>query len=410
MQAIKHFILPSYQSNIAKFMIYRALANFMLSLPVWVIFLQNKHGLSLTQITMIDVAFWMVMVFTEVPTGAFADTLGRKQSLLIGVILIALANFAFALAPTFELILVANGIWAIALTFISGANMAFFYDTLRELDREADFPKYRGQLQAVGLISIAVSGALGGVIGEFSMLSTFMISGTLMVVAAVVVLTFKEPPRDVDPETGENLRYGQTLKVAFGAIRKHSGLRFVLLYAALLPAVVAPIRLTFMQPYAIAICLPIVALGFISVGIRGFQILGSLRSQQTVEKLGEQTWLRLAPVLVFGGILAIGLLNNLIGIGIFALTAFASAAARPLVETLILRQTPGSVRATILSVESLISRLILSGIEITMGLLADQHGLPSMFVWMGVAFGILMTLIMVWWGAKSEDVQVVEAG
>jgi MFS family permease len=409
MHNIKDFFLPSYQSNIPKFMLYRALANFMLSLPVWVIFLQNKHGLTLTQITLIDVAFWMVMVFAEVPTGAFADTLGRKQSLLIGVILIAISNFAFALAPTFTLVLVANGIWAIALTFISGANMAFFYDSLRELGREADFPKYRGQLQAVALTSIAVSGAFGGVIGEWNMLATFLISGGLMVIAAGIVLTFKEPPREPDPESGGTLSYGQTLKVAFGAIRENAGLRFVLLYSALLPVVIAPIRLTFMQPYAIAIGLPIVALGFISVGIRGFQILGSLRAQKTVKKLGEQTWLRLAPVLVLGGILAIGVFNNLIGIGIFALTAFASAATRPLVETLILRQTPGSVRATILSVDSLISRLLLSGIEISMGLLADSQGLPGMFMWMGVAFGVLMTILLVLWGRKPEKVPTADA-
>lgn len=48
---------------------------------------------------------------------------------------------------------------AIGITFISGANITMLYDTLQELGREDEYPRYRGKLQAVQLSSVALSSA-----------------------------------------------------------------------------------------------------------------------------------------------------------------------------------------------------------------------------------------------------------
>ena len=157
----------------------------MLFLPVWVIFLQEKHGLSLTQVTLLDSAFWFTMVLTEIPTGAVADTLGRKHSQIIGMILATGAILLFGFAPNYPLLIFANSLWAFAITFISGADLAFFYDTLRELGREEEYPKYRGQLSAMVMATIAISSLLGGFLGEFSLVATFWVTAVLMVVGLV---------------------------------------------------------------------------------------------------------------------------------------------------------------------------------------------------------------------------------
>ena len=189
MPAINAFFVPSYKGNIPKFFAYRILYNFMLFLPVWVIYMQGKFGLTLTEVTLNDSAFWLTMALTEVPTGAVADTWGRKQSQLIGMVIATGSILLFALAPTYPLVLLGNSLWAFGITFISGADLALLYDTLRELGQEADYPKYRGRLQAIVLVSIAVSSVLGGVIGEFSLISTFTITAGLMAVATLLALS-----------------------------------------------------------------------------------------------------------------------------------------------------------------------------------------------------------------------------
>ena len=400
MQTIKQFIVPSYESNIPKFFIYRALYNFMLFLPVWVIFLQQKHGLSLTQVTLLDSAFWLTMVLTEVPTGAVADTLGRKQSQIIGMVLATGSILLFGLAPNYLLLILANSLWAIAITFISGADLAFFYDTLRELGRADEYPKYRGRLSAVVMTAIAVSSLFGGLIGEFNLAATFWLTAALTATGIIFLLWLKEPPLEPDPDTGEKMSYRQTLKVAFGAIRQSVGLRYALLYSSLLLLMPGAIQVTFIQPHAMAIGLPIASLGVIALVFRLFQVAGSAYAGKTIQRLGEWRVLVFSPLLIFLGLWAIGSIQSWVGIALFAVTGFFTAVASPAIETMIIRQTPGAVRATILSVSSLLFRLMTTLLEPGVGLVADSFGLASAFVGMAVIYGGLMLLLLIFWGRE----------
>jgi hypothetical protein len=69
MTALKKFFTPSFESNIPKFFGYQVLYNFMLFLPVWVIYLQRKFNLSLTEFPFNDLTFWLTMAVTKIPTG-----------------------------------------------------------------------------------------------------------------------------------------------------------------------------------------------------------------------------------------------------------------------------------------------------------------------------------------------------
>jgi MFS family permease len=397
MQVIRQFFIPSYEGNISKFYIYRVLYNFMLFLPVWVIFLQDKFGLNLTQVTLIDSAFWFTMALTEIPTGAVADTWGRKQSQVIGMVISTISILMFALAPAYPLVLLANSLWAIGITFISGAEIALLYDTLRELGREDDYPRYRGRLQAIVLVSIALSSVLGGIIGSISLVSTFTITAGLMVAATGFLLLLKEPPRESDPGTGSELSYWSILQVTFGAIRDQSTLKYALIYSAILPLLGSTIQVTFMQPYAVSIGLPIAALGVIALGLRASQFTGSLYASRVIRRFGEWEWLWFGMVVIIAGVISLGVFNSIAGIVLFALTEFASAVTGPLVESIILRQTPGSVRATILSVDSLLNRIFLAVVSPLIGVVADHFGLSHAFVYLGIGFGVVLLVLLFLW-------------
>ena len=90
----------AYEANIRKSYIFRFLMEFQLWWPIWVIYLQKQRGLSLTQITLLDAPFFLLMVLAEVPTGAIADRFGRRWSLMLGSAFFALAIFIFAIADS----------------------------------------------------------------------------------------------------------------------------------------------------------------------------------------------------------------------------------------------------------------------------------------------------------------------
>lgn len=394
----------SYQANIPKFFVFRFLWDFILFLPIWVIFLQTAHGLSLTQVTLVDLAFWLTVAVGEVPTGAVADTYGRKPSLIIGVLLSAASISLFALAPTYPLLLLANALWAVAFTFDSGAALALFYDSLRELERTADYTRLRGRLAVVENVSIAVSSALGGLLGALDLTLPFLVYAALVLASLSLVWRFHEPPRQPDPATGQHRSYGQTLRLTAQALRQHAGLRYALLYSSILPLAAGIVGMLFLQPHAQTLGVPVAALGFLILGLRGVRIVGATASHRLVARFGELAWLRLAPVVVFVGMLGLSLLNSLWGIALFALVGFATSAINPVIEAVILRQTPSPIRATILSVDSLLFRLLLAVVEPGLGVLGDAAGLPRAFLVLAIGGGVSqMVVLVLWWRAQYDS-------
>jgi MFS-type transporter involved in bile tolerance (Atg22 family) len=66
-------------------------------------------------------------------------------------------------------------------------------------------------------------------------------------------------------------------------------------------------------------------------------------------------------------------------------------------ERIILRQTPGSVRATILSVDSMLNQLFLAAVSPLIGVVADQYGLSHAFVYLGIGFGVVLLVLLFLW-------------
>jgi len=96
-------------SNIPKYFVYTALKGFGFGLfvAVWVIYLQQQRGLSLSQAALIDVTFFVAAAFAEVPTGIVADKFGRKTSMIAGATLMSLGVLGWTFAPTLPLIMLA---------------------------------------------------------------------------------------------------------------------------------------------------------------------------------------------------------------------------------------------------------------------------------------------------------------
>jgi MFS family permease len=337
------------------------------------------------------------MAISEVPTGAVADTIGRKHSLLIGLLLAIVSIILFALAPTFAILLIGNSLWAIAITFMSGADLAFFYDTLKALGREGEYKNMRGKLLTFTLAAIAISSAIGGIIAETSLVLPFLIYLIFLAFSIGLVLLLKEPPSESHPDTGSKLSYRQTLQITLDTIRQQPNLRFSLLYSNLMPLGVFIVAIIFIQPYAVEIGLPYTALGFLALGLRGVDMLASANADRLVKKTGEWNWIRFAPVLVVIGLIGIGIVPSVVGIFIFAIASFSSSASRPLIEDLIQRQTSSSVRATILSVDSLIRTLMLALVEPALGFIADARGLPYSFLVMAIGTAVILFSLLLRW-------------
>lgn len=151
------------------------------------IYIVVEVGLSPSQLLLLGVALEVSILVAEVPTGVVADTISRKWSMVIAMLIMGAAFIGAGLSASFVPLVAANVAWGIGWTFASGADVAWINDELqhRGADRASIervlTTKARWQ-QRGGAAGLVVFGLLGQVIG----LSTAMVgAGVLMLGLAV---------------------------------------------------------------------------------------------------------------------------------------------------------------------------------------------------------------------------------
>ena len=397
MHKLKSILTPSFQNNIPKLFVFYALYNAMFFTPIWVIYLQQVHGLTLTQVTFVDVSNWFTALLFSLPLGVIADSFGRKRSMMVSLIFAATASILFVVAPSFPILIVAMVLFSLGFSFMFGALLSLFYDSLKQLGREDDYTRQRGWLSAVMFGSAAVSSAVGGILGDIDLRLPFLAYAGLCIFTFLLLFSIKETPYEPHPETGERISYRLALSTTFQAIKQNPNLRYVLLYSSLIPLAAVMLGNVFMQPYAVSIGFSIGALGWIIFGMHAVRMVGSYSASALVKTFGEWRWLRFVPLLVVFGTLGLSLINSWLGIAVFALVGFGATATRPLIETLILRNAPGTVRSTILSIDMMIFNLFIVLVEPGLGLIGDRWGLPVTFLVMTGFSLITLGLVVIFW-------------
>jgi MFS family permease len=88
-------------ANIRRYYLFQFFLNFQLWFPIWIIYLTKERGLTLAQVTLIDIPFWLCIVVLQIPAAALADRWGRKPTLIAGGLAFAAAVTAFGLATSF---------------------------------------------------------------------------------------------------------------------------------------------------------------------------------------------------------------------------------------------------------------------------------------------------------------------
>ena len=74
--------------------------NFQLWWPIWIIYLTEERGLTLGQVTLIDVPFWLSIIVLQVPAAAIADRWGRKPTLIASSLAFARRSPSSGWPPT----------------------------------------------------------------------------------------------------------------------------------------------------------------------------------------------------------------------------------------------------------------------------------------------------------------------
>lgn len=120
-------------------------------------------GLNPLQMVLVGTVLETVSFLFEVPTGIVADVYGRKLSVIIGLALIGAGFTIEGSIPYFWAILLAQVIWGIGFTFVSGAREAWIADEIGE-DKAGKAYSKGTQIALIGsLIGVVINMALANI-------------------------------------------------------------------------------------------------------------------------------------------------------------------------------------------------------------------------------------------------------
>ncbi len=155
----------SVEGNISKLYIIRCAKWFMLYMPIIGLFYAD-NGLSASQLFLVQAAYSFSSAVFAIPSGYFADVLGRKKTLIIGTILGAVGFLIYAQFHSFWAFFIAEAIMGIGESCISGTDSAMLYDSLLQSQNQQKYLKYEGRVTSFGCFAETFAELCGSAIAS----------------------------------------------------------------------------------------------------------------------------------------------------------------------------------------------------------------------------------------------------
>jgi len=356
----------AYESNLWKLNATRVFFSMHFFGPVLVPFFTQWGGLTLSQVFFLNSWFFFCNFLFEVPTGAAADHLGRKTSLVLGSLLGGFAAFLYTSHPALGVFLVAEAIFALAYTFYSGADEALAYDSLKAVGMENSSKKVLARMGSFRLGGILFGSLTGGFIAaKFGLPSTLRATGIAIFISLLFVLLIREP-KSRKPRT--RVPYLKVLKDGVRFFMGHRVLWILTLEAALVNALVWAIIWLY-QPFLEQSGLPLRYYGV----VQALSIVGQIWVLSNVEKL-EKLFGSKRGLLTGGGIvtglafLVLGWAKPLFVVIPAIILAFTFGLSRmPLFSSYMNKYIPSGMRATVLSTSSMVRTFGITATNLVVG-------------------------------------------
>lgn len=336
------------------------------------LYLQDR-GLSLFQVSSI----WSIIVATiflaEVPTGIFADIIGRKKSVIIAFLLQLVGEVWYIFADNYFSFVAIAIVAGVGFTFASGCIEALIYDTLPKDNREDEMKKAMGIKGAAYYLAFFIAPLLGSLLVPIYTMDKFLLTVFLtacsVFIALLLAFSLKEPKKDYEHIEESPI---VILKNGIHCIRGSSFLLW-LMGISVFTATFAGTLGSLFQPYLTNFNLTAMHMGIASA-IGALLAVGLQKNIFAIEQFfGEKITLIATTILPgLGYLIMAAAPTAAIAFVSFLFTYSTSEIKNPLISSYQNGIIPEKIRATVLSLINLVVSLYGAVIGLTMGWLADK--------------------------------------
>ena len=370
-------------------------------------------GMDALQLVLAGAVFEATILLCELPTGAVADTYGRRLSVILGAAIFGAGLLLMGLAPLLAAIMLANVIAGVGDTFMSGATDAWLADEV------GDAAVGRAYVRGAQLdLGAGIAGMAGSVALASAALHLPLVAGGALYLALAAALAVWMPERGFTliprAERAGWRALGATTRDAAQLVRG-SPVLLALLAASLFAGgggegfdrLWEVLLLTEVVLPGLGALKPVVWFGIINVAmalasLAAVSVLRGRLDALSRDQAATARALALITALLIGSVAAYALAGGL-ALAVAALVARAvlGALAAPLAQTWLVQHTDSRLRATVLSISSQANSLgeMLGGPAV--GLVAARASLRAALL----ASGLLLAPVAGLYAATARQVR-----
>jgi len=364
--------LPAVSRNVRLYYWYQAFSEPIFWGPILITYIIHVGKMPLADIYLMESVVVLSMIFLEVPSGALADLIGRKKTMVLGGIFALTDVLWFSCSDSPLDIWIANIFWVIGFSLKSGADSALLYDSLKVLEREKEYKQIEGHAISARLFFFACGSLIVGFLAEINLRLPLILSSLGVAASLLASFLFKEPNivKSYSPKEQFNL-----IKVSILFVANHKELKWLVGFSALI-AVTSKIWFFTYNPYFELVNLDLKYYGVIFFLLNIIAWFSS-RYAYKVEKFLPERLIIIAMIALLAlPILLMGTFVALPAVGLVLLQNFVRGFSFPFFRDFINSRIDSENRATVISIQSAIngfSQFVFLGI---FGLLLNIWDLP----------------------------------
>lgn len=370
------------------------IANLNMQSSIWVLYLAYC-GLSLAEIGLLEGIYHATSMICEIPSGAVADLLGRKRSMVLSRICIALSCIIMLFAGSFWSFALSFIIQALGNNFNSGSEEALVYDSMKALGQEEQYMGVYGRLNVVIEVSQGIATVAGGILAESSWIWCYSACVIIAVLALLPVVPMTEAPYASEEKRagirGMVAAHFRACAVIMRSDRRIGGI--IVYYSAVFAA--ETLLFYYSQQYYAQLGYSKIQISMVLLIVSIVSCAGAVLSEKIFRRLGDKTVFA-ATLGIGAGLLCYGFQNVVVAVIAFSFAGFCNSVLYPVHSEQLNRLIPSEQRATLISVDSMFFSIGMILMFPLAGVMADHWGLTRVFV----GIGLVIIAFAVFWNRK----------
>ncbi len=330
---------------------------------ITVFFLYMSQTQTLAQVIQLSSIYYLSVFVLEVPSGYFSDRVGRRATLLLASAALIGSYICFIVGASFAWFAAGQFLLAAGISFQSGTDTAFHYDSLKALGRESEYAGREAHAEQWAMICLALATLAGGVLGLIDLRLAYGYSLLSAIVMTAIAWRFVEPRHADESE----ILPQSFVRVVAGCIaRLRDPLLGWLFALAILLYALAHFAYELYQPYITLLELPLLDARDDAALVSGIVIaismfggaLGARVSIAWQTHLGLLGLLAVATVIQIGIVAAMALVLSPIALALVFARNFPMALVHAPTRAAIAPRIGREQRATYLSLQGLSERFV----------------------------------------------------